>query len=61
MSNGLISAKMLSDPAFGVVQTSKSVIYEGEPVVIGAKIYSKFQPTNIYNYNVQNKAKMNML
>jgi len=58
MSNGIVSAKMLNDPAFGVVQTSKSVIYEGEPVVVAAKIYAKYQPTNIYNYNsfVQTKA-----
>ena len=58
MSNGIVSLKMLNDPAFGIVQTSKSVIYEGEPLVVAAKIYAKYQPTNIYNYNsfVQTKA-----
>ncbi|MFT5777247.1 MAG: hypothetical protein ACI837_000178 [Crocinitomicaceae bacterium] len=50
MSIGSISAQQLKDPAFGVVQTSKSSIYEGEPVVVSAKIYAKYQPTNIVNY-----------
>ncbi len=58
MSNGTITQAMLNEPAFGVVQTSKSTIYEGESVVVSAKIYAKYQPTNIYNYNsfVQAKA-----
>lgn len=58
MSNGAITQTMLNEPAFGVVQTSKSVIYEGEPVIVSAKIYAKYQPTNISNYNsfIQTKA-----
>ena len=58
MSNGTVTQAMLNEPAFGVIQTNKSSIYEGEPVVVSAKIYAKYQPTNIYNYNsfVQAKA-----
>lgn len=50
MSSSNISASQLSDPAFGVIETSKKEIYEGEPVVLAAKIYSHYEPTNIGGY-----------
>lgn len=50
LNNGQISKQQLADPAFGVIQTSKNSIYEGESIVVGAKIYSRFQPTRIGNY-----------
>ena len=49
LNNGQISVQQRSDPAFGVIQTNKSSIYEGESVVVGAKIYSHFQPSRIGN------------
>lgn len=51
MNAGKVNAQQLKDPAFGVIQLSKSSIYEGEPLVVSAKIYSRFQPTGIGNYN----------
>lgn len=45
-----ITAKQLRQPAFGVIETSKSSIYEGEPLIINAKIYSRFRPTELENY-----------
>lgn len=50
MSSSNISATQLSDPAFGVIEVSKKEIYEGEPVVLAAKIYSHYEPTNIGGY-----------
>lgn len=51
MNAGKVSTQQLKDPAFGVIQLSKSSIYEGEPIVVSAKVYSRFQPTRIGNYN----------
>ncbi len=51
LNNGQVSTQQRSDPAFGVIQTSKNSIYEGESIVVGAKVYSRFQPTQIGNYN----------
>ncbi|PHR34256.1 MAG: hypothetical protein COA38_03920 [Fluviicola sp.] len=51
LNNGQISAQQRSEPAFGVIQTSKSSIFEGESIVVGAKVYSRFQPSRIGNYN----------
>ena len=45
-----ITAKQLRQPAFGVIETSKSSIYEGEPLIVNAKIYSRFRPTELENY-----------
>lgn len=50
LNSGHITNQQLSDPAFGVIQTSKNTIYEGEPIVVAAKVYSLFQPTRIGNY-----------
>jgi hypothetical protein len=51
MNAGKVNTQQLKDPAFGVIQLSKSTIYEGEPIVVSAKVYSRFQPTGIGNYN----------
>ena len=50
MSSGTITEKQLNDPAFGIIQTKKSTIYEGEPVLVTAKVYSKFEPTYLDGY-----------
>ena len=45
-----VTAQQLNDPAFGIIQMNKMTIYEGEPIVVSAKIYSKFEPTHVGNY-----------
>ncbi|MDG1333053.1 MAG: BatD family protein [Crocinitomicaceae bacterium] len=50
-NNGQVTAKQRNDPAFGIIQCNKTSIYEGESVVVGAKVYAHFQPTRIGNYN----------
>lgn len=37
-----ITIKQLKQPAFGIIQTSKKKIYEGEPLIAAAKVYSRF-------------------
>ena len=37
-----ITIKQLKQPAFGIIQTSKKKIYEGEPLITSAKVYSRF-------------------
>lgn len=37
-----ITIKQLKQPAFGIIQTSKKKIYEGEPLIASAKVYSRF-------------------
>jgi hypothetical protein len=37
-----ITIKQLKQPAFGVIQTSKNKIYEGEPLITSAKVYSRY-------------------
>ena len=54
MSSGQITASQLNDPAFGVIETNKKVIYEGEPVLLAAKIYSYYDPSNIGGYQSYN-------
>lgn len=50
MNMGTVTAQQLNAPAFGVVQTSKTSIYEGEPLIVSAKIYSRFNPSHLNNY-----------
>ncbi len=50
MTGGTVTAEQLKEPAFGIIQTNKSSIYEGEAVFIAAKIYSHFEPTHIDGY-----------
>jgi hypothetical protein len=50
-SNDLeVSAKQLRQPAFGIVETSKKKIYAGEPLLVNAKVYSRFDPTHLESY-----------
>jgi hypothetical protein len=45
-----LSARQLKQPAFGIIEKSKSSIYEGEPVVLNAKIFARFNPTHLEDY-----------
>lgn len=47
---GEITSKQLRQPAFGIIETSKKTIYEGEPVIVNAKVYSHFSPSHLENY-----------
>ncbi len=44
------TAKQLKKPAFGVIEKSKSKIYEGEPLVLTSKVYARYEPTHIEGY-----------
>ncbi|MCE2712148.1 MAG: BatD family protein [Cryomorphaceae bacterium] len=44
------SKRQLSQPAFGIIQTSRSQIFEGEPLVVNGLIYSRFTPTHLEDY-----------
>lgn len=48
--NGGVTAQQLQDPAFGVIQLNKTEIYEGEAILTTAKVYAKFEPTGVSNY-----------
>lgn len=50
MTSGEISDAQLNSPAFGVINVNKKEIYEGEPIIVAAKIYCYFQPDDIRNY-----------
>ncbi len=50
MSSGTVTSDQLKDPAFGVIQTSKSFIYEGEPILVSAKVYANFNPSHLDGY-----------
>lgn len=52
-NNGQVTAQQLKDPAFGIIQCNKTSIYEGESIVVGAKVYARFplENTRIGNYN----------
>lgn len=50
MTSGEITQQQLRDPAFGVIQVSKTSIYEGEPILVAAKVYSRFSPTYLDRY-----------
>ena len=45
-----VSAKQLRQPAFGIIETSKKKIYAGEPLLVNAKVYSRFDPTHLESY-----------
>lgn len=49
-STGTISAKQLKQVAFGVVESSRNKLYEGEPLILNAKIYARFYPTHFEDY-----------
>lgn len=50
MISSEITAQQLRDPAFGVIQTNKTTLYEGEAIVVNAKVYARFNPTYIERY-----------
>lgn len=50
MSSGDVTANQLQDPAFGLIQVNKKTIYEGEPLLISAKIYAKYNPSHVGVY-----------
>ena len=50
MISSEITAQQLRDPAFGVIQTNKTTLYEGEPILVSAKVYTRFNPTYIDRY-----------
>ncbi|MDG1776568.1 MAG: BatD family protein [Crocinitomicaceae bacterium] len=50
MTEHKATSAQINAGVFGVIQTNKNVIYEGEPVLISAKIYSHFEPTHLSNY-----------
>lgn len=45
-----LSAKQLRQPAFGIIEKSKSTIYEGESVVLNAKVYAQFDASHLEGY-----------
>ncbi|TNE74187.1 MAG: hypothetical protein EP333_05930 [Bacteroidetes bacterium] len=49
-STGEITKKQLKDPAFGVIAANKTELYEGEPLILSAKVYSHFDPSHISGY-----------
>lgn len=50
MKGGNISSRQLRDPAFGTIEVNKTNLYEGEPLLVRAKIYARYKPTHINNY-----------
>ena len=50
MNASAISAQQMKDPAFGVIEINKTEIYEGEPILVASKIYSRFEPDQISSY-----------
>lgn len=50
MASGDVTDQQLRDPAFGLIQTNKTTIYEGEPLLLSAKVYARFNPTYLDNY-----------
>lgn len=50
MSYGNVTAQQLNDPAFGVIECNKKEIYEGEPLLLSAKIYASYEPSHISGY-----------
>lgn len=49
-NQGDIASKQLNEDAFGIISMSKNTVYEGEPLVVEAKIYSKFSPSLLESY-----------
>lgn len=53
-SSGEVTAKQLKQAAFGLIEVSKKKVYEGEPLILNAKVYSRFHPTHIEDYQSYN-------
>ena len=45
-----LTPRQLREPAFGIITQSAKSIYEGEPLVLSAKIYTRFNATHLENY-----------
>lgn len=45
-----LNDKQLKDPAFGVIESNKKEIYEGEAILLSSKIYSYYDPSHISSY-----------
>lgn len=50
MQGGQISRRQLRDPAFGTIEVNKTTLYEGEPLLVRAKVYARYKPTHVNNY-----------
>ncbi len=46
-----ISRNNLKDPIFGIINKSSKKLYLGEPLILQAKVYSKYNISNISNYD----------
>lgn len=51
MQGGQISSRQLRDPAFGTIEVNKTTLYEGEPLLVRAKVYARYKPTHVNNYS----------
>ena len=51
MTSDEVSTQQMSVPSFGIIQVNKTSIYEGEPILISAKIYSHSEPKILESYN----------
>lgn len=49
-SSGEITGRQMRQAAFGIIERNKSKLYEGEPLILNAKIYSRFYPTHFEDY-----------
>jgi hypothetical protein len=49
-STGEITSRQMRQAAFGIIERNKSKLYEGEPLILNAKIYSRFYPTHFEDY-----------
>ncbi len=45
-----VSSRQLSQPGFGMIEKSKNSVYEGEALVLNAKVYARFNPTHLEDY-----------
>lgn len=53
-TSNTITNKQMNDPAFGIISANKTEIYEGEALVVCARVYSHFNPSHISGYNSYN-------
>ncbi len=51
MVAGTVTNQQFRDPAFGLIEVNKTTLYEGEPLLIRAKIYARYKPSHVQNYN----------
>jgi hypothetical protein len=50
MKGSPISRQQFRDPAFGILEVNKTTLYEGEPILVRAKLFARYKPTHISNY-----------